>query len=257
MQRTSNSSTENPNNGIPLYIRLASILRSKIRSGELVPGSKMPTNEALVEMYGMGRSTVRHAIDQLSREGLISSSRGSGTFVAKEMPAPDGIEKVELPYVVGRNLNIDILEITRDVAPPEEYRLGASDDRYARVRKLHEINGLSYSYIDMYIREDIFSELPPELYDSAMFSTQLKKHANFSVTILRQELTIIVADAEVAGLLQIGIAEPVVKLVFRTADENGRPLLLATHLCRSDRFKLTEEIEAPLASPHRIWRPID
>lgn len=254
---SSSSSTENLNNGIPLYIRLASILRSKIRSGDLPLGSKMPTNGALVEQYGMGRSTVRHAIDQLSREGLVSSSRGSGTFVAREIPSLGEFEKIELPYIVGRNLNINIIEIVRNIDPPQEYRLGACTDRFSRVRKLHEINGLSYSYIDMYIREDYFSKLPPDQYDSAMFSTQLQKHAGICVALLRQELTIIIADAEVANLLQIGIAEPVVKLMFHTEDESGTPLLLATHLCRSDRFKLTEAIEEPLTQPHRIWRPID
>lgn len=52
-----------------------------INSGELKMGAKLPSENELSSRFGLSRQTIRHAIDILEREQLVSRVRGSGTYV--------------------------------------------------------------------------------------------------------------------------------------------------------------------------------
>lgn len=60
----------------PTYLRIADDLRRLITSGELSPGSALPTQTVLEQRYGVARMTVRAALDELTNEGLITSQQG-------------------------------------------------------------------------------------------------------------------------------------------------------------------------------------
>lgn len=60
---------------------IADDLRSAIATGALAPGDRLPTEKDLAEQYQLNRTTVRRALDELRREGLIVSSQGRGYFV--------------------------------------------------------------------------------------------------------------------------------------------------------------------------------
>jgi DNA-binding GntR family transcriptional regulator len=57
------------------------LLREKIASGEFRPGERIPSVPELTASFGVASMTVRQAVDQLSREGVIVRERGLGTFV--------------------------------------------------------------------------------------------------------------------------------------------------------------------------------
>jgi DNA-binding GntR family transcriptional regulator len=65
----------------PVYRQLARILRERIRAGELRPGDALPSEAALSQSFGVGRDAVRDALASLRGEGLVSTTRGIGTFV--------------------------------------------------------------------------------------------------------------------------------------------------------------------------------
>ena len=69
----------------PLYRQIAETLRSKIDSGELGPGSQLPTEDELMEIYHASRNTVRGALHQLTIRGLVNTLHGRGTFVAEQV----------------------------------------------------------------------------------------------------------------------------------------------------------------------------
>jgi DNA-binding GntR family transcriptional regulator len=72
----------------PAYLQVARDLREQIASGALTAGQRIDTNEKLAERYGMAPMTIRSALDVLRGEGLISSQRGRGTFVATHAGEP-------------------------------------------------------------------------------------------------------------------------------------------------------------------------
>ncbi|MGW7041405.1 GntR family transcriptional regulator [Streptomyces avermitilis] len=62
--------------------RIARVLAGEIHSGALEPGSRLPGEHALTRRFAVSRTTVRQALDELSRQGLISTHAGVGSFVA-------------------------------------------------------------------------------------------------------------------------------------------------------------------------------
>ena len=68
---------------VPKYRQLLDILRNQIISGEIQPGSQIPTEDTLIEDYGISRGTVRKAIEQLEAEKLICKEHG-GRFICAQ-----------------------------------------------------------------------------------------------------------------------------------------------------------------------------
>lgn len=60
-------------------------LRSRIASGDLPPGTRLPARHQMAEEYGAAEGVVRQATETLVREGLLVSRPGAGTFV-RERP---------------------------------------------------------------------------------------------------------------------------------------------------------------------------
>lgn len=61
-------------------------LRRWIVNGHLEPGSRLPTRPEIEERFGAGTSTVQRALDQLKRDGFITSHGRNGTTVVNNPP---------------------------------------------------------------------------------------------------------------------------------------------------------------------------
>lgn len=73
---------------VPLYLQLKRVLSQKIASEELRSGAPIPSERELEEMYNLSRTTVRQAINELVREGVLYRHQGRGTFVARPRIQP-------------------------------------------------------------------------------------------------------------------------------------------------------------------------
>lgn len=72
----------------PYYLALANMLESDIRSGKLLPGTKLPPQRELANYAGINFTTVTRAYDLCRDKHLIYGVTGSGTFVAS-LPGRD------------------------------------------------------------------------------------------------------------------------------------------------------------------------
>ena len=61
---------------------LRETLVENLKSGTWRAGHRIPTERALCEQFGMGRSAVRRVLAQLKDAGLITQTVGSGTYVS-------------------------------------------------------------------------------------------------------------------------------------------------------------------------------
>ena len=73
---------------IPKYEAIAADIRRSIEDGALKPGDKLPTVVEFCELYSVSKITVKRAIEQITEEGLITSRRGSGTYVCLLYTSP-------------------------------------------------------------------------------------------------------------------------------------------------------------------------
>lgn len=65
----------------PLFRQIVDGLRLKIATGELVPGTRLPSVRGLAMQLTINPNTVSRAYNQLTQEGLIESRKGVGVFV--------------------------------------------------------------------------------------------------------------------------------------------------------------------------------
>lgn len=66
-------------------------LASAIAAGRLAVGDRLPAEQDLAAWFGVSRMTLRHALSELARRGLVSKAvgRGGGTFVAEPKQEQD------------------------------------------------------------------------------------------------------------------------------------------------------------------------
>lgn len=106
---------------VPIYHQIASALRTHIMDESLQEGDKLPSENDLAAQFEVSRITLRQALAELEREGIIVKRKGMGAFVSMN-PQPL-IQELNLPSVLGRklrregiNLDPEILQSRREGA---------------------------------------------------------------------------------------------------------------------------------------------
>src|SRR6516162_11377908 len=102
-----------PGGAIPLYAQVEAVLASDIADGRLSTGSQLPTENDLMDRFGVSRPTVRKAVQNLVSRGLVEIQRGKGTYVTRpkitqELTALSGF--VEDMQALGRHPTARLLD---------------------------------------------------------------------------------------------------------------------------------------------------
>ena len=63
------------------YELIAQDIYNDIASGKYEPGSQLALEKEMCAQYGVSRITIKRAVDELVKKGLVIKRRGSGTFV--------------------------------------------------------------------------------------------------------------------------------------------------------------------------------
>ena len=71
--------------GLALWRQIAQALESEIGDGSRAPGSQLPTEAQLAVRFAVNRHTVRRALEELARAGLVRIEQGRGSFVAEDV----------------------------------------------------------------------------------------------------------------------------------------------------------------------------
>jgi GntR family transcriptional regulator len=71
-----------PDSKVPIYIQVEEQIRSLIAAGQLQPGDQLPTIRELAADLRVNYNTIARIYLDLDRDGVISTQRGRGTFVA-------------------------------------------------------------------------------------------------------------------------------------------------------------------------------
>jgi GntR family transcriptional repressor for pyruvate dehydrogenase complex len=70
-----------------LTSQLVTALSDRIQRSVVKPGDKLPSEQALIEEFGVSRTVVREAISSLKARGLVATQQGVGAFVLKPAAA--------------------------------------------------------------------------------------------------------------------------------------------------------------------------
>lgn len=79
----------NPQSGIPIYKQLMEQIRRMVSSGQLQPGTMLPSVRELAVTHAVNPMTISKAYTLLEAEGLLDRQRGKGMSVSSKIPAQE------------------------------------------------------------------------------------------------------------------------------------------------------------------------
>jgi len=110
---------------------------NKLKMGDLKPGGQLPSQRELAQLLGVGRSSVREAINALTVMGYLDVRQGKGTFIRLKLPATDpSVDKLNAAFKAGSFL--DLTE-ARELLECKSAELAAERADEMHIRNLREV----------------------------------------------------------------------------------------------------------------------
>jgi GntR family transcriptional regulator len=156
---------------IVLYQQLKDSLLRKIISDEWRPGSRIPSESEICELYGVSRMTVRQAVNELARDGYLEKKQGKGTFVLKktiEQKLSKFYSFSEHLAIIGKTESSKLLSFSLIEADPSissELRVANGVGVFKIVRARY-VDDTPYAYECSYITERFAPGLTGEMIEA-------------------------------------------------------------------------------------------
>lgn len=239
----------------PLYAKVEATLASEIAGAVLAAGSQLPPEESLIGRFGVSRTTVRKAVENLVARGLVEIRRGKGTFVAEPKIRQDLTELsgfVEDMVALGRTPTARLLDkrpVPASGAVAERLGVPAGAQVY-RIERVRLADGVAMSFDETYLPLDIGEKVASnDLEAEPIFSLLENKYA-LPLVEAQYQLEAVTADERVAQALEVAPGSPIF-LIERTSYCDGpRPIDYEKLYYRGDLIKFVTRLSRrPRPSP--------
>ncbi len=217
----------------PLYHRLQSMLRERIECGAYRPGDVFPSESELMAEHALSRITVRRAISELQREGLVVTRHGSGTFVAD--PTRAGAQclisftsdVLRRGHVPGSRL-ISLRQCTGPAHATSQLGL-AVDAELWRVKRLRTVDEMPVYLSDAYIPVAVLPRLAPDDLarsgqDQSLYRL-IERHHPVPLEDGEEVATAVIASEEVREIFALPPRSPVIRKTCLLRDRTGSPII--------------------------------
>lgn len=232
---------------VPLYHQLKEILKASIAAGVWKANEMIPSENELAAAYEVAVGTVKKALSELSREGLILRRQGQGTFVARPDFGRSFFRFFRFDVDTGAEGVIPRSEVlfAGPVRPPERARQVlrlSGRERALHIKRLRAFNSLPLMYEDLYLPEKIFAGLERMDISRQLLYPIYDSRFNAPVIWAEEFLEPRLATAEVAGHLQITPGDPLIFLERIAYTFEDRPIEFRASFGRGDRFRYHIEL---------------
>lgn len=238
---------------LPRYLRLAGELRKAILSDKYAGEIAFPTESALCAEYDVSRFTVREALRRLEAEGLIARKRGSGTIVqpagarggALHQPLSNVGELLQ--YAQGSAVAYDRIGIC-PLPPGIAEQISADTDGDWIMFKGARRQGFGEKPIamtDVYFASWLggaIDALDVNASSQPLFS-QIERLAEIRIATVTQDIQAVAATRELAQVLEIKKASPVLCILRCYFDCKGRVFEISVNHHAGDRFAYAMHID--------------
>jgi GntR family histidine utilization transcriptional repressor len=224
----------------PLYAKVKDHILAQIRSGAWTPGARIPSENDLVESFGISRMTANRALRELTADGFLARVPGVGTFV-KEPPARSSL--MELRNIAeeiearGHRYSQRIAvkdEVTATPALAEEFETKAGQ-RLFHIILVHAENGVAVQIEDRYVNPFAVPDFLNQ--DFAVTTPTAYLISAVPVDELEHTVEAVMPSREQQALLGIDAGEPCLAL-HRRSWSRGRVVTVATLTYPASRYAL-------------------
>jgi GntR family histidine utilization transcriptional repressor len=204
---------------LPLYERVKAHLAERIARGEWQDGARLPSEHELMASLGASRMTIHRALREMSAAGILRRVQGVGTFIAATPPPPALLAVTDIAEDIAARGNahrtrIVSLEAIKASAALGQYFALRGGAKLFHSLIIHYENDAAIQLEERYVTpffapsylEQDFSRLTTNRYLQSIAPPTEVDHLIQAIT----------PDSQTQALLEIGPAEPCLRLVRRT-----------------------------------------
>lgn len=237
-----NSSNENK----PLYNQLMELLKSKIDAG-LSEGTILPTERELSQQYGVSRTTVRIALQNLENQGYVERIQGKGTFVShpEHHNYSNHIDYMFFEQIIpsekktsSRIVNIENVNANEEQAEMLEI---SSNKRMIKVTKLYFINDEPVMLEEIFLIASIFEGITVNSLDNKILAKVLLKDYNQKICKMNDTISVTFANINQSFMLDIQENSPLLGIdrVFYNQNKEAVGILEVYSIPEKFNFVIT------------------
>lgn len=233
----------NRKSSIPLYEQIKQIIRNQILSGEYVAGSRLPTEEEFCDHFSVSKITVKRALNDLARTGIIERRQGSGSIVAPKLLDHSFAEAEGFSSATQRNgqkasskiLGISFVEATEHLLHSFQLPKGSST-RFMRIRRLLLVNDRPGALLMVYVPEELGQKMLDYELENSSFYQLYQEISGLKITRNENILAPIVVPEDEAQVL--GVEEGSVHMHIRGVSffENDATAEVSLGIFSADMF---------------------
>ncbi|WP_143318027.1 GntR family transcriptional regulator [Clostridium sp. HBUAS56017] len=171
---------------IPLYVQLMNILIEKIQN-EMEEHDKLDSEREICKKYGVSRTTVREALDELEKNKYIYKVQGKGNFISPRVVEQDLIKVSSFTEEMKKHgkkptsklLNFEIIEASNEISTKLKIEKNELVFKISRIRIADDIPMI---YETTYLPYERFEELTKEMIEKFSLYELLKNTFNVNIT---------------------------------------------------------------------------
>jgi len=259
MQSVGNGERTRPWGQVPLYGQVLGVLRQRITDGVFAVGDQLSPEDQLAAEFSVSRATIRQAVGELVREGLVARQQGRGTFVLQTADRfgkryHGSLASILSKSPASRAIRVDI---ANGVTLPSRIADALSLDTPVGtvVRRPRAIDNEIYSYSENYLPDPIGRLVTKE----GLAARGMIGHlAELGVKCVSAQQTIRaqLADVEVCKSMEMDFASPVLYAERLVRDAEGTPVQLVRTWYRADLYEIVVNISLDSSEPQDGERPL-
>lgn len=210
-------------------------------------GQAIPSERRLCAELGVSRPTLRGAVDDLVRDGLLVRRHGQGMFVAQPKIAQELAQASANRHAVAgvdgtwSSRTVDFRTISAGARVGRRLRLSPAVP-VLRITRLRMVDALPMSVDTLYVPEGLVPGLNSADLEQHSFYDLLENRYGIGVSEAVQTIEPTVTDEDEAALLDVPVHFPALLFERVTEDETGRVVEFAHSVYRGDRYRIVSRL---------------
>ena len=226
---------------MPLYLQVYRSLRAQIESGDVKVGDFLPPEPELEKRFKVSRTTVRKAVDLLSKEGRVDAMQGRGTEVL-DFKAIQNLQYVtsfsetlrDKGFAVRyRNITVDLVSGPQRVVG--ELKINP-DVRLVRIQRITLANGKPIALMTNYLLPDLVPGIEKKIAKMKSLYSFLEEEYAINIRSATEYISAKPASPSEAEKLNVSEGSPLL-VVRRITQSDRRPIEVAILLIIANRFE--------------------
>lgn len=233
---------------IPMYAQIKELVRGKIMDGTYQSHQQLPSESEMMSSFNVSRITVRQALSDLQKEGLVFKVQGKGTFISK----PKAFQNVtrlqgfgEAMSSMGYETYSQVVSIKfQSASRAVAMRLDISEgDSVCELRRIRFLNREPVSLDVTYVSDAIGKRLQKEDLASRDIFLILENDYGYSLDVAQLQIEAILADETLAHHLRVQEGSPILRIERLTYSTDKKPIDFEYLYYRGDAFQYRLSVE--------------